>query len=221
MKLQDGGSSRPEPQKVSNGATADAPDEDEKEEAIQDLKPLLDYLSSGKVRPPSADGLKSYLSTALRDTEVRCLVITLPDPIESVASGRFDEYLDVVQRAVELQGYVMDRSLLPWRRGSDGSNPPSDRVTRLRRGGRDLDVSIETTTPPKPRESRPGLMLFRRAFPGTAPSPKEPSLLLAFLVPESPITGIHKRALFEALTGSISTFDRSRFRTRIMSLHFI
>ena len=197
LKVPDGGSSHSRAEK-NVGESRDNSDDEVEEGHRRDLKPLLEYLSNGEPRSTRTADLSSQLRDQLSDTRVHCLVITLPDPIESVASSRFDEYLDVVQRAVELQGYVLDRSLLPWRRKAGSPGGPADRVTKLRVGDRDL-LTVETTTPSKENEVRPGVMVFRHAFPGKGQPPKAPSLLLAFLVPESPIHGIHKRAFAHSL----------------------
>ena len=106
-----------------------APDEPH----VRDLKPLLEYLADNKPLPVKNQDLGKYLHDHLPDTNIYCLVITLPDPIESTASGRFDEYLDVVQRAIELQGFILDRSLLPWKSppGDKGSSATSSHKVQL------------------------------------------------------------------------------------------
>jgi hypothetical protein len=202
LKLHDDGSTPAEAEKVVSSARSGGLVEDDNEETVRNLGPLIEYLSNGKHRPTKNETLESFFCQALCGTTVRSLVITLPNPIESVASARFDEYLDVVQRAVELQGYVLDRSILPWKETTESSNEPPDRTTGLQVLGVDVPIKVVTTTPSKPKEDRPGLMVFRRAFPRThldPKEPKEPSLLLAFLVPESPITGIRKQAFVQSL----------------------
>ena len=68
----------------------------------RDLKPLLEFLASGDGKPPTGSvddritqGLAAFYGPQTPD--VFCMVVTLPDPVASVASVRFDEYLDVVQ----------------------------------------------------------------------------------------------------------------------------
>ena len=187
-------------------------DDEEKNQDLRDLKPLLDYLADGDPAdslPEDAnqDVIRKYLRKQLPDigdretSALQCLLITLPDPVASVASARFDEFLDVVQRAIELQGYILDRSLLPWKTASPGSSAPPDRTTRIRNGLIDLGIQATSTTPPQPKVERPGLMVFKSAFP---PPPdgqtlKPPSVLLVFVVPESPILGIDKKAFVRSL----------------------
>ena len=210
LKQQDG-----EPARSAHATAAGDEDdrrdevENESDESSRDLKPLLDYLSNGNPQAKNGTTVESSLCDALFKTDVNCLVITLPDPIESVASARFDEYLDVVQRAVELQGYVLDRSLLPWKKRDNASNTPADRSTKVKSDGRDIDLTIETTTPSKPKRSRPGLLVFRHAFPRPE---EDPAILLAFLVPESPIWGIQKEAFVRSLD-LIDTHFRDKLST--------
>ena len=208
LKVQDGGSTRSTKEKELADSRDIDDGDDEPDETLRDLKPLLSYLSDGKLRPTKPAELECFLSNAFCKTEVRCLVVTLPDPVESLASSRFDAHLDVLQRAVELQGYVLDRSLLPWKKGADDSTAPPDRVTKLRAGEWAFGVTLETSNLSKERQIRPGLMVFRSAFPKKG---EEPAILLAFLVPESPVLGIHKRALVRSLD-LIHTYFREWLR---------
>ena len=102
--------------------------------------------------------------------------------------------------AVELQEYTLDRTLLPWKRTARNEGAPDDRTTMVRALGVNLGVTLETTTPPKPKEHRPGLMVFKHAFTKSQAPATNPSIVLAFLVPESPITGIKKGVLNRCLS---------------------
>ncbi len=200
IKTQDGGTTRLTADKDSAISAASRHGQHDDEDADRrDLKPLLDYLSDGQPEPRVPRELKKYLREKLRETKVHCLVITLPDPVDSVASARFDEFLDVVQRAVELQEYTLDRSLLPWKKTARSEEALDDRTTTVRALGVNLGVTLETTTPTKPREPRPGLMVFKHAFTKSQAPSTNPSIVLAFFVPESPITGIKKGVLNRCL----------------------
>jgi hypothetical protein len=175
-----------------------APDEPH----VRDLKPLLEYLADNKPLPVKNQDLGKYLSDHLDNTNVYCLVITLPDPIESTASGRFDEYLDVVQRAIELQGFILDRSLLPWKSsaGDKGSSAASSHKVQL--PNKKTILTVETAGGRDETKSRPGLLVFKRLIDYDPAAPRAlapPSVLLAFLVPESPIAGIEKTAFRASL----------------------
>jgi hypothetical protein len=208
--MQDGGGPPPGAQEKSasqtrvvshgNGGETD-PDR-------RDLKPLLDYLDDGDPREAKPAELVKYLRKKLPPASegklpaLQCLVVTLPDPVASVASARFDEFLDVVQRAIELQGYILDRSLLPWKPEPKGSDASPDRTTGIRIGSFDLGVQFASSTPPQPDRDRPGLLVFKYAFPPTPEAGqalKDPAVLLVFVVPESPISGIEKKVFYRSL----------------------
>ena len=65
--------------------------------------------------------------------------------------------------------------------------------------GVNLGVTFTSTTPTKPREPRPGLMIFKHAFTRSKAPTSSPSIVLAYLVPESPISGIKKAVLNRSL----------------------
>ena len=199
----------------STRATAPEADKDNTEDRdVRDLAPLLDYLANGTDAPSTHETLSSDLRKRLADTKVYSLVITLPDPVESVASGRFDEYLDIVQRAIELQGFILDRALLPWKPASSEPNTMPNAVLKVKLPREQTPVIVEAATPPKPEPSRPGLLVFKHLIPEeprdktrsdqTKAYEAAPPLLLAFIVPESPISGIQK----SALVSSLSLIDR-------------
>ncbi len=172
------------------------------------LQPLVDSLSSG------LPGEKKSISAlvAERTGGVKTLIATLPNPVASLASDHFDEYLDVLQRAVELKGYALDRALLPWRTPSEKSSD-DDVADELKKLGEAItrtasvdqghgksantalmpeDESLDTFAP-----DQPGILIFREAFPKANQKPK---LILVFIVPESPVTGIDKPTFVRALT---------------------
>ena len=109
----------------------------------------------------------------------------------------------MVQRAVELQGFILDRSSLPWQPINRNAGGPQDRTSRLRFGNSGLEITAESTTPQGPRGGRPGLIVFKTSPTNGPPHPSlpphPPRLLLAFIVPESPITGIDKAAFIKSL----------------------
>ena len=139
-----GGGTSPQAQEQADTATPQAampPAGEEKDPDRRDLKPLLDYLAYGDAKVDAEDkDLGGYINDRLKAIygagrpDVHCLVVTLPDPVSSVVSLRFDEYLDVVQRAVELQGFILDRSSLPWQPINRNAGGPQDRTSRLRFG---------------------------------------------------------------------------------------
>jgi hypothetical protein len=213
LKSPDGGSAGPGPEASFSTTSTVSTDADhaDVDDDVRDLTPLIDYLWHGKSRPSTKDKLPAFLHDRLFDTDVYCLIATVPDPVGSVVSGRFDEYLDVIQRAIELQGYVLDRSLIPWKADSSEKSAPADSVTKLQVRGKDTAVSLQTAGPPQQRKDRrPGLMVFKHLVSRKNDAQlKPPSVLLTFLVPESPISGIERPALVASLE-LIDTYFRNK-----------
>ncbi len=89
--------------------------------------------------------------------ESRFLIACVPDPDDSSSGDRFDGLIDGLQRAVETQGYVLDRYYYPWPRrvgpgrlgGSGGDGHP---------GKPEPDYTDEGK---RKRKHRPGMLLFR------------------------------------------------------------
>ena len=131
VKSPERGSARPPTaSNQSSGPSSDDDAEPGTDRDVRSLKPLVDFLSSDARKLKTKDDLACFLCENLTEpkTNVYCLIVTLPNPVRSVASGRFDEDLDVVQRAIELQGYVLDGSRLPWKIASQ------DKGAVLRKG---------------------------------------------------------------------------------------
>ena len=107
-----------------------------------------------------------------RAYSIEFLIATVPDPLDSRLPYLYDRYLDSIQRALEVAGYLPDCFDLPW---FETSQP-----------------SEEGSLPGKRRyEHEPGVVLFRNS--------RDMRLLLLFLVGETPTSGIHKPALIDAL----------------------
>ena len=117
--------------------------------------------------------------------EIEYLIATVPDPKDTRLDHQFDRALDAIWRAIESAGYAFDRYWLPWDRS---------RTITL------------TTLPVDPRmtqmETRhlrdPGVILFRGSK-STSRGPNSKTLLLLFLVGETPTRGIHRAAFQKAL----------------------
>jgi len=141
---------------------------------------------------------------------LHCLIATVPDPVQSTNSHRFDEYLDAIQRGVESEGYVLDRYRIPWDEGepAKATQDRSELTVRWKENDQSLKVSTKTTPPPT--DSRqPGLIVFRRG----PKSDKDPrSLLLVFLVPEVPTFGLDKGILWECLGLAKKLDNRNRLK---------
>lgn len=104
-----------------------------------------------------------------------CLIVTVPDPLDSKFALEFDSTVEAVQRAFEARGFILHSSWLPWPRGSRGQ--------------------AERSAQPLHREY-PGSLLFRKTRERAS---ETPVLSVVCLVGENPISGPHKPALARAL----------------------
>jgi hypothetical protein len=118
------------------------------------------------------------------DSGIRCLIVTVPDPIRTTNSHRFDETVDAVQRAVETQGYALDGYRIAWQDAAPPAPAPAQSEAE------DAEDSPTSSRPPEGRQ--PGTLLFRR-------SQGAGLLLLVFLVPESATQGLDRRCLIDSL----------------------
>ena len=91
--------------------------------------------------------------------------------------------VDAVQRGVQQKdGYLLDRAWLPWE-ADRRAKPPAPGAP----------------PPPDLRDTTPGVLLFRHGK-DAARGVEKPGLCVVFLVGETPLGGIHKRAFWKALT---------------------
>jgi hypothetical protein len=122
-----------------------------------------------------------------RGYEVRYLVVTLPDPADSLYARLFDLHTGAIRRAMERLESVEDGSCLPWPQAGDAAETGAD--------GRPL-YRVE-----------PGVLLFRNDGGGRGKASlvrggaavADRALTVVFLVGESPPWGVHAEALSRAL----------------------
>jgi hypothetical protein len=142
----------------------------------------------------------------LEPSDLRILLATVPDPMDSGLAHLFDRQVASIQRALERSGYVLDRFNLPW---SDKPDNPKTDADKLVKGGKDIaEYTLDRRRYPKlpksaegaepewvkelPRRQRePGVILFRK--------PYKQEVLLLFLIGETPTAGIYKTAFTNAL----------------------
>ncbi len=132
-------------------------------------------------RRTAADLLNAYGGVSPAAKAEKCLVATLPDPVDAAnLSYTYDRYLDGIQRAMEAAGYVLDRFDMPWLdkdlTAAAGPSPAGASEPRFRR--------------------EPGRLLFRSATPGAT---IVPPAALVFVVGETPTAGLHKAAFSQAV----------------------
>jgi hypothetical protein len=108
------------------------------------------------------------------------IIATVPDPIDSPFGYAFDQVVDAIQRGVQQKdGYLLDRAWLPWE--ADRRRKATDKKE---------DDS---------RRTMPGVLLFRHGK-DEAKGVKQPGQCVVFLVGETPMGGIHKKAFWKCLT---------------------
>ena len=151
------------------------------ESAPEIAAPLLNWFLPPASRADSRTLKKTLEKLDSVHVPVSTLVVTVPDPVDSILDYAFDRTLDSVQRALRVNDYLLDRYSLPWLDG-----PPQGGTAGA--GRRVL------------RERSPGVMVFRRVDPpertGEEPCAR---LLVVYLVTETPISGLQRNPLSLAL----------------------
>jgi hypothetical protein len=133
------------------------------------------------------------------------LIATVPDPVDSQAGWLFDAQLEAIVGAIERKvqqveglggaansNYTRDRYALPWK-------------CTVRDDGREVRGAKD------PRKA-PGLVVFRNRT--------ETTLLLLFLIGETPTFGIHEQALWEALDVATKGCGSGAHPVRLMAPTF-
>jgi hypothetical protein len=121
------------------------------------------------------EGLYAFPSAVDR-SNVHALIATVPDPLHTRMSIETDRYLDAIQQAAFDSGYELATQWLPWgvkaaaeKTGAVSGNPSAN-----------FDW-----------ERLPGLLLFRPHFFEGPKTPSLDSLLLVFIVGETPTAGVN------------------------------
>jgi hypothetical protein len=121
------------------------------------------------------------------------MIVTVPDPIESGLGADFDNMIDTVQRAAEANHLLLDRFDLPWlTTGPSSENAEGEKVKR--------NPNLE-----------PGVMLFRSPVQRNPIAGTNETLMILFIVGETPTGGIHSAA-FQSALGQICDV-RSTFKS--------
>jgi hypothetical protein len=159
------------------------------------LQPLVEFIQT--TTRQSVDSSRPLRQWQLpKDYNLTFLIATLPDPLNSTSGWRFDSHVDAIQRAVETQGFVLDRWYYPWRQTA---GPNEIRGTAKR-----------------PFESEPGTLLFR----GIPNHKNEKQLLLVFLVGETATQGIHKKAFATCLDHISLCYWHNSYPLRVLGPAF-
>ena len=149
------------------------------------LGPLIDYFRTGADgEDPLGSGSKAQ--EVIQKHSLHFVIATVPDPVRSTNSHRFDEWIDSIQRAYESEGFLLGGFRMPW--GGSGATSARDPEPKAK-----PETKLATGSIPSHRE--PGLLLFhgRKSPGGNTP------LLAVLLVPESPTLGLDKVTLASCL----------------------
>ncbi len=122
------------------------------------------------------------------NTEIDFLIATLPDPIDSGLPHMFDRMFGSIQAALQADGYLLSSFDLPWQNCPLGHGQSSEESKK----GKDKDdKDKQKDCEEEPWDTQPGLLLVNNA--------EKTSLLLVYVVGETPASGIHQEALHAAL----------------------
>jgi len=196
------------------GALSGPPPRADIADALEALEPLLRFLNL-ETTPASLE----EFAAALGGYRVTTLIASLSDPTDSRLGYDFDMATEAIQRAIESEGYTLDRFRFPWvdsgspaRPGSTSSPAPASptpgsgsgsapNAPRTAAGGNVPPAALQATLRGARHERQPGTILFRidRDAP-RADQPASPQeLLLLLLVGETPTWGIQQEALMTSL----------------------
>ncbi|MCE9534212.1 MAG: hypothetical protein K8T89_24295, partial [Planctomycetes bacterium] len=162
------------------------------------LKPVYDFYATHDGRWDPEEDLRRNL----HNYQVEFLIVTVPDPVDTPYGYAFDQVVDSVQRAIEKKdGYILDRSWLPWE--LDKKPAKSD----------------DKETPANLRESYPGVLLFRHGK-NTDRKINKSGMCIVFLVGETPLGGLHKKAFTRALRMMTNGGQPSTEPVRVVGPYF-
>lgn len=124
---------------------------------------------------------------------IRFLIITLPDPATTHLALYFDRTLESVEAAAQQDGFFLDRYWLPW-------TPPGGMPAG---GDTSHDVRVDGMLDSL-RSKEPGVLIFTRTAAAAAGHGGEagcssPCMMYAFLVSESPTSGVNKTQFANAV----------------------
>jgi hypothetical protein len=164
-------------------------------DALEALEPLLRFLNL-----ESSPATLEELAGRLAGYRVTTLIASISDPKDSRLGYDFDMAVEAIQRAIESEGYTLDRFRLPWL--DQGSVPVPGIASPA---APPAPIASSASSPGVLRgqhhERQPGVVLFRMDRPpphaGGADSPQD--LLLLLLVGETPTWGIQQEALMTSL----------------------
>jgi hypothetical protein len=162
-------------------------------EALEPLQRFLDLESTPATLEELAGRLSGY--------RVTTLIASLSDPKESRLGYDFDMALEAIQRAIESEGYTLDRSRFPWLEAATGPAPAGAAATAPAAANAPGSAPAASFLRGQRHERQPGVILFRidRPAPQAGAAGPVQDLLLLLLVGETPTWGIQQEALMTSL----------------------
>ncbi|HTV19543.1 MAG TPA: hypothetical protein VMG12_12745, partial [Polyangiaceae bacterium] len=146
---------------------------------------------------PRASTFDELLGSERDARRISTLVVSVPDPRQSLVSFYFDQVVETLVNAAEGVGLAKDRYLFPWRPASTAAMRPADAESQL----------------------GPGVMLFRSAAAGAASS-TDVEWLVVFLVGESPVLGARDADLDQAFAWAEALASDRRAPLRVLGPFF-
>lgn len=151
----------------TSGAVSGPPPRADVADALQTLEPLLRFLDLETI-----PGSLEELAARLGDYHVTTLIASLSDPTDSRLGYDFDMATEAIQRAIESEGYTLDRFRFPWlNTGSTGNSTQqapansgagtAPSTPRPAPGGNTVPLSLQSALRGSSHERQPGTILFR------------------------------------------------------------
>lgn len=164
--------------------THDADAESLKCQALEAVRHWRPDQSSLKGAAAYEEAREIVVEAAGKVTDLRFLVATVPDPVDSGETWQFDPALEGIRLGIEANGYALDRFWLPDIQNSNQAGTTSA-----------AGVGLE-------HRKRPGVVLFADSHESGE------RLLVLFLVPETPTAGIHHEPFNRAVSFAMEWIAR-------------
>jgi hypothetical protein len=155
------------------------------------------------------DFLQQYCADGnVASAKARCpadnfVIALVPDPVHTHLALSFDRITDTIQEALQDDGYIFDRPLIPW---DTETHPQPD----------DYKLRLEAKHYQEGKEQFPGVLLFRPS--ADVDAPKDP--LVVLLVAETPTGGIQEEQFENAIRQITETKKRNELKLRILGPSF-
>lgn len=170
---------------------------------FREVRPISGLTDEPTRDLPSIEEIKDFMAKA----DLRCIIVCVPDPMDSGSGDRFDTLIDAIQRAAETQEYVLDRFYYPWQKVKEPSKglrvgplgAASRETQQTNKAQASLSRLLQSQSEERPWKRLPGMLLFHTPPDSHPRSEYHRELLLVFLVGERATAGLHKDAFMTSL----------------------